>query len=70
MELLEQAEAARLLGVSVSTICFWDRIGRLHPVIHDRQGRPLYHKARVEGLARQSQQDIAQGEHSNEQPLA
>jgi excisionase family DNA binding protein len=41
------AEAAKLLGVSVSTLRNWDRMGRLTPHRHPMNGYRLYDRNEI-----------------------
>jgi excisionase family DNA binding protein len=44
------AQAASLLGVSVSTLRNWDRQGRLTPRRHPINGYRMYNRAEIERL--------------------
>ncbi|MCZ4088763.1 MerR family DNA-binding transcriptional regulator [Sinorhizobium psoraleae] len=47
------AEAANLLGVSVSTLRNWDRQGKLKPRRHPINGYRMYDRAEIVGLKEQ-----------------
>lgn len=47
------AEAASLLGVSVSTLRNWDRQGKLTPRRHPINGYRMYDRAEIERLKEQ-----------------
>jgi DNA-binding transcriptional MerR regulator len=46
-------EAARLLGVSVSTLRNWDRLGKLTPRRHPINSYRIYDRAEIERLKQQ-----------------
>ena len=50
---LSIAEAASLLGVSISTLRNWDRHGKLTPRRHPINGYRLYDRAEIERLKEQ-----------------
>ena len=50
---LRIAEAARLLGVSISTLRNWDRHGKLRPRRHPINGYRIYERAEIERLKEQ-----------------
>ncbi len=50
---LSIAEAAELLGVSVSTLRNWDRQGKLIPRRHPINGYRMYDRAEIERLKEQ-----------------
>ena len=47
------AEAARLLGVSISTLRNWDRQGKLKPRRHPLNGYRMYEHKEIERLKRE-----------------
>jgi DNA (cytosine-5)-methyltransferase 1 len=47
------AEAARLLGVSISTLRNWDRLGKLTPRRHPINSYRIYDRAEIERLKQQ-----------------
>lgn len=44
------AEAARLLGVSASTLRNWDKLGKLKPHRHPLNGYRMYDRKEIERL--------------------
>lgn len=50
---LRIAEAASLLGVSISTLRNWDRHGKLTPRRHPINGYRIYERAEIERLKEQ-----------------
>jgi DNA (cytosine-5)-methyltransferase 1 len=51
-QFLKVKQAARLLGVSVSTLRNWDRQGKLRPVRNPMNGYRLYHADDLEKILR------------------
>jgi DNA-binding transcriptional MerR regulator len=49
------AEAAQILGVSVSTLRNWDRLGKLKPRRHPMNGYRIYDREEIERLRKQIQ---------------
>lgn len=47
------AQAARLLGVSISTIRNWDKLGKLSPRRHPMNSYRMYDRAQLERLKRE-----------------
>jgi excisionase family DNA binding protein len=54
---LRVAEAARLLGVSPSTLRNWDRTGKLKPLRHPFNNYRLYERKALEELLRSLARD-------------
>ena len=44
------AEVAEIFGVSVSTICYWDKIGKLKPCYRTSQNHRIYTQAKIERM--------------------